>query len=151
MTAPFQPDGESIAIAWLQTLGLDVDGIGTDLPGSKALWSVRGFVQVPMVVGGTPQIHVPMREPSVEINAWACRLHSELPPWRRAGHIANTIVAAIYDQQRPVDLDLGDGYAPVRMHSIWALTEPRRMPGDPSNYARHVMEAAMRWVVLPDG
>lgn len=142
------PGSQDVAIAWLGTLGLTIDGIGSDLPGDPTTWATHGFIQVPMVTGGSPQVHVPMREPMVQVDAWTNRPGGELPPWKLADHNANTIVAAMHRQDRPVEIDLGGDYFPVRLHSIWALSEPRRILGDPSRYGRTTLDAAMRWVVL---
>lgn len=142
-------DSPDIALAWLNTLdGLPADDTGNVLPGDPTLWATQGFVQVPMVVGGSPDVHLPMREPIVEINAWTNRPGTEEPPWRRAGHLANWIIRRMHAQRTPLDLDLGGDYYPVRLHAVWAASEPRRITGDPSGYARVMFEAQMRWVVL---
>jgi hypothetical protein len=143
-----QPGSPLVLIRWLATLGLPCDGIGDHLPADPTTWATQGFLQVPMTVGGSPDVDVPMRAPVVQVDAYTNRPDSERAPWNRAEHLAASVLAAAQDQRTPVDLVMPASYYPARLHSVWANTEPRRIPGDPSGFARVTCDYQMRWVVL---
>lgn len=142
------PGSPLVAITWLRTLGLPCDGIGDELPAEPAGWADLGFLHVPTVVGGSPGIHVPMRAPLVQVDAYANRPNSLRAPWNKAEDLAGALLAAVGDQRTPVDLTMPTGFWPVRLHSVWAQSEPRRIPSDPADYARVSADYEMRWVVL---
>lgn len=142
------PSAPLVACTWLRSLDLDVDDIGTAIPGDPATWATNGYLQVPTAVGGTPAIHVQMRAPIVQVSAWTNRPNSQQAPWNRAEHLIGSVVTAAHDQQSPLDLDMPAGYYPVRLHAVWCQSEPRRIPGDPSGYAHVSSDFEMRWVVL---
>jgi hypothetical protein len=137
-----------VAITWLRTLGLPCDGIGDDLPADPATWAALGFLHVPTVVGGSPGIHVPMRAPVVQVDAYTNQPRSVRVPWNKAEDLAGALLAAVQDQQAPVSLTMPAGFFPVRLHSVWAQSEPRRIPSDPADYGRVSTDYEFRWVVL---
>lgn len=138
------PSNDTIAELWLKTLGLTADDIGTELPADPATWANGGYVQA-TATGGSPAIHVPMHAPTVQIDCWACRLNSELAPWNKAGDLAGQIVDGAFAHKRPVDLMMPSDYKGVRVHSAYALTEPRPIPGDEAGFARVSFDIAVRW------
>lgn len=138
------PSNDLVAVLWLGTLGLDADDIGTSLPANPALWAARGYVQA-TTVGGSPAVHVPMRAPAVQLDAWCCRPDSEQAPWNRAASLAGAIVDATYSQTRPVDLDMPSDYKGVRVHSVYPLSEPRPVTGDEAGFARVQFDALFHW------
>lgn len=138
------PSNDLIAALWLRTLDLTADDIGTELPANPASWADGGYVQV-TAVGGSPNIHVPMRAPAVQIDCWTCRPNSEQAPWNKAGDLAGQIVHATYDMTRPVNLTMPSDYKGVRVHSVYPLGEPRPLPGDEAGFARVSFDMAVRW------
>lgn len=138
-----QPQSEMVAALWLETLGLAADAIGTDLPADPISWATGGYVQV-STMGGSPHPYIPERAPTVQVDCWANRPNSELPPWNRAGDLAGQILNATYEPQL-VALVMPIGFRPARVQTVTVLTEPRRMPGDPSGFARVMLELIMHW------
>lgn len=142
------PSAPLVACVWLRSLGLPADDIGTDLPGEPSTWATNGYLQVPTAVGGSPAIHVAMRAPTVQVSAWTNRPDSQRAPWNRAEHLLGAVIDAAHDQAASIDLDMPAGFYPVRLHSVWCQSEPRRIPGDPAGYAHVNADFEMRWVVL---
>lgn len=141
------PSTEQVAVAWLKTLpGLPVNQIATTLPADNASWATSGFVQV-TTVGGTPQVHVPVFEPVVQIDIWACNVDSQRPPWGKAAHLAETIVWATYSALQPGVFDLGANIHPPRLMSAFALSEPRRILHDEAGFARVQFDMSFRWTL----
>lgn len=138
------PSHELVATLWLDTLGLTADDIGSSLPGDPTLWATGGYVQA-TTVGGQPAIHVPMFAPLVQVDCWASAPDSRQAPWGKAGDLAGQVVAATYAFTKPVDLVMPSDYEAVRVHSVYPVTEPRRIPGDDAGYARVNVDVIMRW------
>lgn len=154
------PTSELVAVAWLKGVaGLPVDSIATTLPGpdqqtNNVSWAASGFVQVGPVVGGSPHSDVPVRQPVLSVNCWAVNLGGKKPPWNRANALAEAITNAVYaltadpaPYHRAVTLPTGYRGALVLGASV--LTEPRRRPAEPANYARYGLELQLSWVALP--
>lgn len=139
-----QPSSELVAAAWLRTLNLSADDVGIELPADFTTWADGGFVQV-TTVGGSPAIHVPMRAPAIQVDAWCCRPGSEQAPWNRAGSLAGEVVDGCYAQTRPVNIALSAGFREVRVHSAYPLTEPRPIPGDDYRFARYQFDMQLHW------
>jgi hypothetical protein len=100
-------------------------------------------------VGGSPDRYVPMREPVVQVECW-------LPPpasgrqasWARAEQLANRVVAATYDRSlmgRLIDLSTVGNYAPARVHTVIALSEPDPVEEDDSDWSRFDVDLEFRW------
>lgn len=145
-----RPNHDLLVVTWLRTLSLTADGIGTDLPATGDDWEDHGFIQI-STVGGSPMLHTPIRQPSVQVDVWANRAGSELPPWNKAGHLCEEVFAVFEDfglvePVRAHTIVTPAGYNPVRIMAAWPETEPRRMEDDPSSYARYTFDAAVRWV-----
>lgn len=147
---PNYPGTVPVVLAWLDTLTLPADGVGADLPTSPSDWSANGFVQVPVVAGGSPGVYTPVRSPVVQIDCWTNRPNSELPPWRRCEHLAESVVAAMYAVTRPVTINLGEDWHPARLHSIYPISELRRVLDDPAHYARVTFDVQAHWTVIDD-
>jgi hypothetical protein len=146
------PTNELVAVAWLgqRVPGFTPDMIGTSLPRDVDKWLVDGFVQV-TAIASTPDIDVPLRRPTLQVDLWATSPKTSAKiPWNRANRLAELLrVATETGTQvhgRPVTLP--DGYNGARVQSVYLLTEPSRMPGDPSGYARYSLDLALDWVPL---
>jgi hypothetical protein len=138
------PSSELVAQAWLETLGLTADSIGSSLPADPATWAAGGYVQV-TTISGAPAVHVEFRRPTVQIDCWCTRLDSEQVPWNRAGDLAGQIVDATYAMTGAVNVVLPAGYRPVRVHNVFPRSEPRRVSGDPAGYARVMVDLTFAW------
>lgn len=108
----------------------------------------NGYVRT-SVVGGSPERYVPLRSPVVVAECWVPPADgSHLPPWNRAGELAESVLAATYDRSLApllVDLSSVGNYAPARVLTVVALGEPRRVDGDPNNWARHELDLQLTW------
>ena len=148
MQQPYPPNAELLAVAWLKSLdGIPTNGVATALPGDPTTWAIDGFVQVTLV-GGTPAVHTPLRNPTAQVDCWANNPNSLKPPWGKAHALLETVVAACYDdgtQQRVFVMPTGFGNA--RLLTVWPVIEPRRVPGDESGFARVTVDLSMVWTV----
>ncbi|WP_030917303.1 hypothetical protein [Streptomyces sp. NRRL B-24720] len=141
---------ELVAVAWLlSAAGIEPGQVATTLPSDSAAWAENGFVHVVGAVGGSPQVDYALREPVVQIDTYAVNPGSGKPPWGKAASLMELIAAAAYQgagMQRA--LTLLPGYPQARVMSAHFTSEPRRMPGDDSSYARYQADLALHWITL---
>lgn len=143
---------ELVAIAWLKTVVGDI--VATTLPKPAAdgslSWADSGFVTI-TTVGGSPNLYVPLREPAIGVDCWATNPGSQKPPWNKAACIAEAIVAACQAHATiPQTLTLPTGYPAAQVRSAYVTGEPRRVPDDPSSYARYSIPGLiLAWVEVP--
>lgn len=153
---PLLANAELVCLAWIRDIVSTYDvALGTTLqgpdPATQVLsWGDTGFVTC-LVVGGTPNGTVPLRQPVLSIDCWAANVGKTRPPWGRANAIAETIVVASRsiqwgDTQRTVTLP--SGYPSVLVRDGSALTEPERRPADEANYAHYGFNLSMSWLAL---
>jgi hypothetical protein len=151
------PNSELVAVAWLAGVsGLGSSQVATKLPVDTSVWADDGFVTVGGgdgtgggVIGGAPNRYMPLRNPVVSVHCWAVRPGSSRPPWGKAAALAELVVAGTYDETRMRRaLTLPDGYYLARVNEAYPLTEPRRIPGDPSAYAHFQLDLQLHWVAL---
>lgn len=156
MTAPLLlPTTRYVVAGWLQ-LAVPGVGVGSELPDpdeqdqAAAYEAARaaGFMRTALV-GGSPDRYVPMREPVVQVECW-------FPPpasgrqasWARAEQLANRVLAATYDGSlmgRLIDLSQVGSYAPARVHTVTALSEPDPVQEDQSDWARYDLDVSLMW------
>lgn len=150
MTVTQRANTELVAVAWLQGAdGMEPGQVATTLPTDVSTWAVSGFVQVCPVVGGAPQLHYALREPVVQVDFYAVNPGSGKPPWGKAASLAEVLVAATFDEARMQrTLTLLPGYPQARVLTAHFLSEPRRLPGDDSSYARYSADLALHWISL---
>lgn len=149
MSTVLRANSELVATVWLgQVPGLVPDMIATQLPDDNSTWAASGFITVGPVIGGSPNIDVPMRSPVLQVTAWATRPGSNKPPWGKANNLIETVLAGTYapGQGRPVILPGLFPRASVR--AVQATIEPRRAYGDPADYARYVTDLQFWWTEL---
>lgn len=149
MTASLLPSTDLVASAWLRLAVPDI-GVATTLPADVTPLRTSGFVRV-QTIGGSPNRDVPMRGPVVAAECWAApaTAGSSKPPWNRASGIAERIVAAMYDRAlMNVLITLPGDYGPARVHTVVALTEPRRIENDPGNFARFDIDLLFGWTAV---
>ena len=141
------PSPDLVAVTWLKTLtGLPANQIATSLPADNSTWAASGFVQA-ATVGGTPNRDVPTYSPVIQVDCWANNVNSQKPPWGKAGHLAAVIQWATYGARQPGVLGMPDGFYPVRLMSVYPITEPRRILGDESAFARVQLDLSFMWTV----
>lgn len=153
MTAPalLLPNTDLVAVAWLKRNPKFSEkgiGIATVLPNDDAALRA-GFITT-TIVGGSPEIDVPIRRPVVQVSAWAAPASpgSTKTPWPQAAQIAEWAWEQTFDSaHRGVLLSFSlPGYARARVSTAVALTEPRRIPGDEGNYARVDLDVEINWI-----
>lgn len=144
-----RPDGALVADAWLRLVaGVPSSCIGPTLPSARktppAPWVANGFVQHTLV-GGAPGTHVPLRQPVVQLDFWAVTLDDRTAPWGRASALAETVFDATFGEVVERTLVVPAGYDTPRLRTVLALQEPRKIPGDPSGFARFSFDAVFTW------
>lgn len=155
MTTLLRPTSELVAVGWLAA-ALPGVGVGTRLPAADASMRSNGFVRVSNS-GGTPDIYTPRRAPVVIAECWVPPADgSHLPPWQRAGKLAQAVLDATQDpalQNLTVDVTglrldgvVLPGYAPARVMSVIARGEPHRVDGDPNFWARQELPLELAWI-----
>jgi hypothetical protein len=144
------PTTDLVASAWLR-LAMPGMGVATTLPKVEETPALRtsGFVRV-ATIGGSPNRDVPMRAPVVAAECWAApsTAGSSKPPWNRANGIAEQVMDACYQSALMgvlIDLSSVGDYASARVHTVVALTEPRRIENDPGNFARYDVDLLLSW------
>ncbi len=139
---------ELVAIAWLKTVV--GDRVATTLPKDNASWAASGFCTI-VTAGGTPNMYVPLREPVIGVDCWAVNPQSQKPPWNKAAALAEAIVAACQDHRAIAKtVALPTGYPAAQVRSAYVTGDPRRIPDDPSSYARYTIPGlAISWVEVP--
>lgn len=146
------PNAELVARAWLLAAVPGASGVSTNLPDPP--WTNNEFLQI-MKVGGSPDVDVPQFNPVISVNCWAMVANSRRPPWGHANELAMRVVMATYAQRAKrapdstVIVTLPAGYTRARIHSVFPLAEPNRLPSDPSQYAVYTLDLQFAW--SPDG
>lgn len=142
------PNAELVARAWLiaAVTGLAAGKVSTNLPDPP--WPDDEFVQI-MSVGGTPDPDNPIYRPVISINSFAMKSGSLKPPWGKANQLAERIRLATYQIRRQpsggVELVMPSGYGRALLLSVWPVSEPRRVPSDPSQYAVYNQDVQFVW------
>lgn len=144
------PNDELVACRWLATIpGITSAMVGTTLPRDNSTWAASGFVQVPMVAGGNPDLDVPMRNPVVQVELWAANPNSQRPPWWKASHLGELIIAACQTPALSHQLlSIGGNYRNARVTGAAVRSGPRRLPRDVGAYAHYVMDLALDWAAV---
>jgi hypothetical protein len=151
------PNSELVAVAWLAGVaGLLSSQVATKLPADTSVWVEAGFVTVGGgdgagggVIGGAPNRYMALRNPVVSVHCWAVKPGSARPPWGQAARLAELVVAGTYDEtSMRRALTLPDGYDQARVNEAYALTEPRRIPGDDASFAHYQLDLQLHWVAI---
>lgn len=145
MSLQLRATPELVATAWLKTVV--GDRVATTLPKDNSTWAASGFVTLTSA-GGTPNLYVPLREPVMSVDCWAFNADSQKPPWNKAACLAEAIQAACYQHTAiPQTVTLPTGYPTVQVRSAYTTGEHRRIPDDPSSYARYMIPGlVISWV-----
>lgn len=153
MTALLLPTTKLVMIGWLK-LALPGPGVDTDLPteddpAAYVAVQTDGFLRI-AGAGGSPHPDVPMRQPIVQVECWFAPRPDRKPvaARNRAEQLANRVLDATYDPAlmgQVIDLSgIGD-YAPARVHTVTALTEPDEVEEDASDWSRWDVDVEVLW------
>lgn len=149
-------NSEVVAVAWIGTVtGMPAGIVATQLPEDATGWASTGFVTVGAggipggVLGGIPDRYIGTRHPVISVHSWATKIGSAKPPWGDASNLLEILVAGCLDEDNMRrTLTLPAGYGTARAMEAYPLTEPRRIPGDPSGYAHYQLDLQLHWVDL---
>ena len=109
------PNSGLVAVAWVRGItaasGFDPARVAAHLPtGDTGDALLRlGWVQV-AVVGGSPDIDIPVRRPVVQIDAWVMTQPGGKPPWGQAWALAEVVRLAtegVHQWRRAVTMPAG--------------------------------------------
>src|SRR5687768_146046 len=107
-----------------------------------------------MQVGGTPAIDTPVYQPVVSINCFAMKSGSANPPWGQANQLAEQIRLATYARrvrsEAGVLVTMPAGYGQALVLSVYPVSEPRRIPSDPSSYAVYNLDLQFNWTAASE-
>jgi hypothetical protein len=162
LTLPLVANDELVAVAWLSTItGLSADMVATQLPpsatadGKPSDWVKRGlgFATV-AVVGGNPDMFLPVGRPVIQVDTWAKVGGSNMPPWGVANRLGQTIVRATWDRvtiARPLSITAhGVRYPNAAVQSAYVLSSPRRITDDAGDFARYTLDLQLHWITPGD-
>ena len=143
------PSSETVCVTYLQTIpGLQVDVVATQLPSDNTQWATYGAILV-SVVGGIPDMDIPVAHPIVQLDFLANNPGSPRPPWWKANALAEQVRMALYDKARVgrivTPVAGGQQYPAAKVLSAYLLGEPRRIYGDAGTYARFQCDMALSW------
>ena len=146
------PVTDIVAVAFLRTIaGIEPTRVNTTLPKDDTVVA-QGFVQA-VSLGGTPDVHLPWRNPVVTATFWAVNPTSGKPPWGKASQMAELVRdGCLAHELFPKTLNLssfGD-YMDARVHSAYLISEPHRVPFDEGSYARYESELQLHWTIIPE-
>lgn len=140
------PNAELVAMAWLNRAGFPADSLATTLP-ARERWTYSHFLQVRALNGGLPDVDIPQRRRAVlALDAWAATLNGTRPLWRDAVDVMERVRVATFSSgdARPLPILL-PGYTTARVLGAYLASEPARVEGDPSGYARVTCNLAVDW------
>ena len=138
---------ELVAVSFIKTMdGVPTSGVATQLPEDNSSWAASGFIKVGPVVGGTPDLYVPVRNPVVQVQTFGVNPNTKYPDWGKAENLANRIVEGTWDGSiLHKQLTLRTGVNDATVMAAAALTEPARIEDDPSGYAIYTVDLSLTW------
>lgn len=147
ITGPHLPTTELVAVHWLRqaVAGLEAAQVGTTLPSDLSKWP-DGFLTATALPTGA-EVGLPqLRHGYMQLDAWAHPPASgQRPPWGEANRLVELVHAATEGATGRV-VELPANYLPARVLSAYLATEPERIEGDPSGFARYRADLALEWV-----
>lgn len=154
MPVTLLPTSELVAVSWLGSVqGLTPQQVATTLPSDDTTWAKAGFVTV-AVVGGSPNIYLPIKSPVFQVDCWAVKPGSGRPPWWQANNLAELIRYATLQRtgiNRLLTISAnGVTYPPAVVQTAYLLTEPRRSYADAADYALYTADLAIEWTTVND-
>lgn len=160
MTLTLHPSDEQVAVAWIASIpGFTTAMAGTVLPPdvtggrNAAAWLSTGYVTV-AVAGGNPDALLPVSRPVMQVDCWAARPGSGLPPWEDAAALASAIRYATLDRvtmNRVLAISAnGVTYPSASVQAATLLTAFRRIYDDTAEYARYQGDLQLSWIAPGD-
>lgn len=156
MTAPvLRANSELVAVAWIASIPGFLAGVASQLPQDTTTWVEHGFVTV-QTVGGSPHAYVPLRRAVIQVDGWATQAATpgrttSKPPWNKAAHLTEWVVAETYQTERVCRLlTLPGNYPDARVLTATALIEPRKVFGEQVGTARFTVDIELQWAELPE-
>ena len=153
MTTPLLPNSELVGMGWLIAAVTRITSakVATSLPDPP--WPDDEFCQI-MQVGGTPDNDLPIQDPVISVNCFAMKKNSLKPPWGQAANLAMQIWEATFavryapDPAVLVAMPVADSsaYGTALVRSVTAMSTPRRVPSDPSQFAVYNLDLLVDWV-----
>lgn len=145
---------ELAAIAWIGSIqGFSTQMVATQLPADNTTWAATGFVTV-AVVGGSPDIYLPVKKPVLQVDCYAVKPGSNKPPWWKANVLAERIryatLARTGFNRLLTPSANGVAYPSANVRAAYLVTEPRRVFGDLSDYAIYSMDLLLEWATHGD-
>lgn len=148
----FFPTNALVACAWLaqRVPGFDASMVATRLPRDVTQWAENGFVQVTPITG-VPDVDIPVRHPLVQVDLWRVTLDTQgnitnKPPVAKANIMAECVRVATEDGALyNTKVTLPAAYEDAIVLSVYPLSEPTEISGDPSGYARVTLDLAFDW------
>ena len=158
MAVRMLPNSELVAISYIQTMpGVMADVVSTQPPADETQWGENGCITV-TVVGGHPDVGLPVRNPLMQVDMFATNPGSDKIPWFKANALAEQVWMATLDKQqvgRVVSITAGGReYPPAKVLTAFWMTEPRRIYGDKGDWAHYSGDLAMSWTIttpIPNG
>jgi hypothetical protein len=157
---PMNPNSDLVVGRWLGGItGLSESMVASILPQDFDSWAVAGFVTY-QVIGGSPDLYLPVRKPVISVDTWAVNPSSSRPPWGKANYLAELIRTHVELGPRVSSFarlltftDKGD-YRGANVRDAILRSEPRRAilqglvpAGDVASFAHYVMELEIHWTV----
>jgi hypothetical protein len=137
-----------VVTQWIKSLpGVNPALVGPTLPRDPAVWIGSAFWQV-ILVGGTPNPDLPLKEPVVEVSVWTAAADGVAAPYNRAESLCTDIRNAAYNARSK---HLSVAGQDVFLLGLLPMSEPQRVPDVRTNYARVRAQVLAYWseVVLP--
>lgn len=152
----FRPTAPLVAVAWLsqRVPGVDAARVATRLP-RVTDWAAEGFVQATVIPSAAPVHSGDGRLAYVQVDCWGVNLAADgsaqtKPAIKKAAVLAENVLAATGDDVqafgRPIAMPAN--YGPVRVLSVYPMTEPSEVSDDPSGFGRVTLDLAIKWSPL---
>jgi hypothetical protein len=141
------PSAEDVTVAWALTVDLGGAPVVARVKETPDVWGATGIVVISGPVGGSPNRHVAMRHPVMNVEGWslreACGPDADDPPARQ---LIERLFAASYNwTPRDTPLLLPDGMRKAHLHTVYPETEPRRLGDGTGGFDRFHIDLAVNW------
>lgn len=148
------PNAFLVAKAWLLSIpGFPANSVARALPEDASAWYANGFVSIPGTMGGSGEVHVPLRHPVLDVRFWSQprKAGSQKSPWNRASQLAELVYDATFAPALTVQrtLDLGGAYDDARVLTAICTQEPQELPQEETDYACFTMPMQFNWIRIP--
>lgn len=154
----YYPTDELVAQAWLGQRVPEILAAGGAAMVAGTLpavgsWSAfaggLAFCQATLIPGNVPKVDVPLRNAVIQVDCWAVSSADSVKP---AWNVAAQLVEAIWHftnsptakYSSPIQIALAN-YAAANLKAVYPLNNPRRVPNDPSGYARFTIDLEVDW------